>query len=152
MTDYATVEDVEALWGQPIPADSSTFTQVSALLSGAHAIVRSRVPTIDARVLGGTVPADVVRYIIAEMVIGVLRNPDGLKMEMAGVFQRQIDTNQASARMSLNDDQLQMLGEFKGGLNLDLRDDAIDTGRPLVVEDPLAGRDRRHRSRPDGWV
>lgn len=127
MTDYATVQDVEALWGQDIPADSALFTQVTALLNGAHAVVRARVHALDDRVAAGTVLADVVKYVMTELVVGVLRNPQGLKMEIAGIFQRQIDTTQASARMSLSESQLDMLGEQRSAFTIELQDDATRT-------------------------
>lgn len=154
MTDYATVSDVEALLGETIAADSPTFTQVTALLTGAHALVRSRVPAIDARVSAGTVSADAVKYVITDMVLGVLRNPSGLKMEIRGIFQRQIDTSQANARMALSDDQLAILGEFGSNYSIELVDDVVDNNLCMWRHDPYAGRDYRRWSDGDfgdGW-
>ena len=127
---YATVPDVELLWGQAVT--SATRPQVQALVDGAHTYVRARVPTVDARVSAGTIDAAAVKLVITQMVVSVLRNPEGLKMEMAGVFQRQLDTTgAASGRLTLTDDQLRLLGEGPGGFSVDL----IDSGMP-PVRDP----------------
>lgn len=128
MSDFANLSDVEALLGEDIPADSPTFTQVTALLTAAHALVRARVPQIDNRIAAGTVPADAAKYVVTDMVLGVLRNPSGLKMEIRGIFQRQIDTSQANARMTVSDAHLDMLGEQRAALTIELGDDAVSSG------------------------
>lgn len=133
---YATVPDVESRWGQAV--SDATRTQVQALLDDAHAYVRARVPTVDSRVSAGTVAEAAVTLVIAQMVVSVLRNPSGLKMEMAGVFQRQMDTSgAASGRLTLTDEQLLLLGEGPGGFSVDL----ADQGQPPV----------RWVPEPPGW-
>lgn len=132
---YATMADIEARWGASL---ASQQQQVQALLDDAHAYIRARVPTVDARVTGGSVDAAVVTSVIAQMVLGVLRNPEGLRAEMAGVFQRQMDTSgSAAGRLTLTDEQLMLLGESRDAITLELTDEAL----PHVLrEDPQAGR------------
>ena len=127
---YATVADIEARWGSSL---GSQQQQVQAMIDDAHAYIRARVPTVDARVTAGTVDPAVITSVIAQMVLGVLRNPEGLRAEMAGVFQRQMDTSAASGRLTLTDEQLMLLGEQNEAVNLELADDAL----PRVLrEDP----------------
>jgi hypothetical protein len=51
----------------------------------ASAVVRSKVPTVDDRIADGTLDADLVRGVVAQMVIRALQNPGGLRSKSVGV-------------------------------------------------------------------
>lgn len=136
---YATVPDIEVRWGQTVT--EPVRAQVQALVDDAHAYMRARVPAIDARVRAGTVAAATVTLVLGQMVVSVLRNPEGLKMEMAGVFQRQLDTTASAGRLTLSDEQLLLLGESSGAFTIDM----VDEGLPPVRSDAHARRPDRGR-------
>lgn len=143
---YATVADIEARWGSSL---GSQQQQVQAMIDDAHAYVRARVPTVDARVTAGTVDPAVITSVIAQMVLSVLRNPEGLRSEMAGVFQRQLDTSAAAGRITLTDEQLMLLGEAKDALCLEVGDDALP--RPWRDDPSPQGPDLHGRRHRDWW-
>jgi hypothetical protein len=142
---YATVADIEARWGASL---GSQQQQVQAMIDDAHAYIRARVPTVDARVTAGTVDPAVITSVIAQMVLSVLRNPEGLRAEMAGVFQRQLDTSAASGRLTLTDEQLMLLGEGKDALSLEVADDALPAP---WRDDPRPHGQDLHGRRGDWW-
>lgn len=74
MATLASSQDVAARWRVLSAAEASLAT---VLLTDAEGIVRVRVPSVDARVADGTLPADVVAGVLARMVLRVMRNPDG---------------------------------------------------------------------------
>lgn len=79
MADLATIEQVASL-GRPLsPAERELGL---AWLPVASAIVRARVSTVDARVAAGTLDAQLVAYVVAQMIVTALDRPG------AGVTQR----------------------------------------------------------------
>jgi hypothetical protein len=134
-TEYATVGDVEALYGQPIP--TARIPYVEALLRSAHARLYARVPAIDSRVSAGKVSADIVREVVIEMVLNVLRNPQGVtQMTTAtGPVSSSMSFSAAtSGRMILTDELLELLGEQgDSAYTVTLIDDGlIDPRTPYV--------------------
>lgn len=81
MAPFATPADVAASW----PSYTSALEDLTeTLLASASAIIRSRVPAVDARISAGQLSAELARTAAVQMVIRVLRNPDGYRQETAG--------------------------------------------------------------------
>ena len=78
MADLATVTDVETRW-RTLTADETAVVEV--LLGDASGIIRVEVPTVDARITDGTLDADTVAGVVVQMVLRVMRNPDGKVQE-----------------------------------------------------------------------
>ena len=77
----AELHDVEAVWRALADDERSTALQ---LLGFASAVVRHKVPTVDARVAAGTLSDDVVRLVVAGMVARAMRNPDRVRSRQVG--------------------------------------------------------------------
>lgn len=71
----ASVEDVRRRWMGS--AWEFTDEQVQALLDDAEDAARAAVPTVDADVIAGALPAERVTRVVCRVVLRVLRNPDG---------------------------------------------------------------------------
>jgi hypothetical protein len=86
VADLATHLDVgRRLPGVDITA-GAVYETVSDLLAAASALVRSRVPDVDARITALTLNEDLVRYTVAEMVARVMRNPEQASSTSTGPF------------------------------------------------------------------
>lgn len=106
MADLATQDDVESLW-RALTGDE--IDQVEAMLRYASAILRARVPSVDARIDDGTLDPQVVTDVVASMVIRALRNPTGITQESIGPVSYSISTKVGSGYLFLTDDELYLL-------------------------------------------
>lgn len=83
MTALATVDDLAARWR---PLDAATTTVAQALLGDASALLRARVPGLDARLADATLDRALVVPVVCAMVRRVLANPDGVVAETVGGY------------------------------------------------------------------
>lgn len=106
--EYATVEDVEMRIGREL-SDSERGLAAS-LLGDALLIIYARCPDLDERVDSGEISADVVRMIQANMVVRVLRNPEGIRQETDGDYSYTIAASTPVGEgLSLTRQELSML-------------------------------------------
>jgi Phage protein Gp19/Gp15/Gp42 len=107
---YATVDDVRGAWERAIPDPRVPYVQ--GRLHAAHRLLRSprNAPGLDARVEAGLIDRDLVKDVIVEMVLRVLRNPSGFRSETDGDYSYSRDTQVASGRLVVNEDELESLG------------------------------------------
>lgn len=108
MATLATVTDLEARWRPLSELEAATAT---ALLDDAWSIIRSRVPSIDARLAGSSESVDEQLVIAIEcaMVLRVLRNPDGKRQESIDDYSWTRDNAVSAGLLYLSDDELTML-------------------------------------------
>jgi Gp19/Gp15/Gp42-like protein len=110
MSNPVTVEDLEARW-RPLTDPEKTTAQ--AFLDDAWALLKSKVPNLDA--LAAADPdlfANVVR-IESQMVLRVLKNPDGTKTTSLSIDDATRtwtkDASGATGLLYVTDDELQAL-------------------------------------------
>lgn len=102
----ATLGEVVELYGDMTAAEEQLS---KGLLRRASAMVRGRFPDLAARMSAGTLDPMVVGGVVVNMVLRVLRNPDGLRSETVGPFTRSWDTATAAGLLVLSDDDLATL-------------------------------------------
>lgn len=102
----ATVGDVAAQFGTMTGAQESL---TGWLVRAASKMVRARFPLIDSQIVAGALDPDVVALVVVNMVLRVLRNPNGLRAESIGPFSRTYDTSVAAGLLAFTDDELNML-------------------------------------------
>lgn len=102
----ATVGEVGAQFGSMTPAQEGL---TSWLVRAASKLVRSRVPYIDTWITAGTIDPEVVSLVVVNMVLRVLRNPNGLRSETIGPFSRAYDTSVAAGMLGLATEELAIL-------------------------------------------
>lgn len=78
---FATLDDVTALFRALTEAEAPV---VERLLALASRVVRAQVPSIDERISAGTLDPELVRDVVAGMVVRALRNPAGVKQQAVG--------------------------------------------------------------------
>jgi hypothetical protein len=97
----AVVGDVAEQYGSLTPAQEGL---ASALLRAASKMIRARFPAIDTQIAAGSLDPDVVALGPVNMVLRVLRNPNGLRAETVGPFSKTYDTSAAAGQLVLTDD------------------------------------------------
>jgi len=111
---FATADDVEDL--RPLDADERD--RAAVLLRYASAQIRRQLPDIDARIAAGQLDADLARYVTVQMVVRVLRNPDGVLQETVGPSSISYDRTQSTGQLALAPDELAMLTPAPTGIGI----------------------------------
>ena len=102
---YATVIDVEVLWGSVFPV--SEQPKIEALLAYSSAYLDKMTgPNVNLELLDDALP----RYVVIQMVLRVLRNPAGIKQAVTGPTSVTYDMAQSIGRIVVLDEELALLG------------------------------------------
>lgn len=83
-TEYASIEDIRAAYEDPIPASREPW--VNNRIGEAHVRLRAAAPGLDERVSAGQLDAALVKSVLVNMVIRLLRNPKGYNNEHDGEY------------------------------------------------------------------
>lgn len=108
MGTYADFSDIQlAAYGLDLPG--SAQQSVEAIIAKAEARLLARVPSIPERVESGELGTDLVRGVVEDIVIRLIRNPQGFSSEQAGDFSYRIDRLAASGVVQVTDDDVKDL-------------------------------------------
>lgn len=110
---YATPQDVEVRLGRGL--DETESASVSQRLEDAELLIRSRVPDLDTRVAEGRILATAVVLVESEMVLRLIRNPDGYTQETDGNYSYTISAEVSSGKLSVLGSEWSLLG-IRGGV------------------------------------
>lgn len=102
----AAVGDVSAQFGTLTGAQEGI---VSFLLRAASAMIRHAYPYIDVQIAAGRVDPDLAALAVANMILRVLRNPNGLRSETVGPFSRSYDTGTAAGLLVITSTEAGLL-------------------------------------------
>lgn len=114
---FATVDDVHDL--RPLSGSERGLAQT--LLRYASALMRRQVPSLDARIADGTLDPLLPQLVAVQMVVRVLRNPDGIRQETVGPSSITYDTTQAVGQLMLTAADLATLSPPGTGFALGTR-------------------------------
>lgn len=134
MGEFADISAVELAWNQLVPDDSSDH--VDYLIDKAERLVRARVPSLADRITAEKITTEDVSDVVCDMVIRVLRNPDGYRYEAAGDYSYQRDSSVATGTLALTTAELARLRGNPGQVtSVPVGDDALihPLRRPLLV-------------------
>lgn len=111
----ATPADVAARLGRELAPEE--ITQVAVLLDDTELLLRARIPDLLEKVESGEIDRAVVVMIEANMVMRVLRNPQGFTQETDGNYSYTVSEKVASGLLDVTDVEWALLG-VTGGLFL----------------------------------
>jgi hypothetical protein len=105
---YATAHDVVTLWAkEPEP---EVMVLIERRLEQVERMIRRRIPTLDAKVSASeTFEADLID-IEADVVLRLVRNPEGYLSETDGAYTYQLQADLSGGRLTILDDEWQVLG------------------------------------------
>lgn len=109
---YATPEDVEVRFMRPLDEDEKRV--VAARLEDAELLLRSRIPDLDEKVTTGVLDQALVVMVEAEMVLRLIRNPDGLVQETDGNYSYSTSQKVASGLLEVLPREWTLLGVRSG--------------------------------------
>lgn len=120
MATYATVDDVVAEYDGTIGDDQIDY--VERKLTSAELVVKSVAGDIGARIGSGATSFEAVKLVLCNMVIRVLRNPDGVRTQTVGPFSVSVDPSTSQAQLVVTREDRQLLGlkaRSRGTVTLD---------------------------------
>ena len=106
MANPVLISDLEARFR---PLAGTEIAQAQALLDDAWVILLSRRPSLDAEIGDGSVRPDLVRAIVAAMVVRVLRNPNGVRQWSVDDYSETRDNSVAAGSLYVSDDEMALL-------------------------------------------
>ena len=110
---YATTADVEARLGRTLDASETQIVQ--ARLADSELLIKSRIPDLADKILDGTILQEAVVMVESDMVLRLVRNPDGYSQETDGNYSYTLHSEIASGRLSVLPHEWALLG-VRGGV------------------------------------
>jgi hypothetical protein len=106
---YALPEDVSKRHiGEEL--DAQVLAVVGVRLDDAERKLKSRLPDLDDRITAGTLDVEDVKQVESEMVLRLIRNPEGFTQESDGNYSYMLSAAVASGRLEVRDDEWRQLG------------------------------------------
>ena len=106
MANPVTVADLEARF-RSLTADEQTVAQ--ALLDDAWAILLVSKPNLEQQITDGAIAPEVVTFVVAAMVLRVLRNPNGVRQWSVDDYSETRDPSIASGGLYVSTEELALL-------------------------------------------
>ena len=112
---YATANDVAVRWAKT-PSDDE-IALIDVRLNDVERLIRKRIPDLDDQISDGILDVDDVVQVESEVVLRVIRNPDGYVSETDGNYTYQLAHTTIAGRLELTPDEWLLLGvSLKGGM------------------------------------
>lgn len=106
-TPFAISTDVESAWR---PLTGEELAVVDFYLTYISAVIRSKVPGVDDRIIAGTLDATLAKSIAVAAVLRYLRNPEGKRQEQIEDYSYTRDSALSAGMLYLTDEELILLG------------------------------------------
>ena len=106
MSNPVVVDDLEERFR---PLNDQERLNAQGLLDDAWELLLHRVPDVEARLDSGDLSPGLIRYVMRESLIPVLRNPDGYKRWSVDDAAFERDSSRSDGRLSFADDLVALL-------------------------------------------
>ncbi|AOT25471.1 head-tail adaptor Ad1 [Mycobacterium phage BabyRay] len=110
----ATAQDVENRWVRELSEEETTL--VNTRLADAERMIRRRIKDLDDKITAGDIDPEDVKQVEADMVLRLLRNPEGFTQETDGNYTYMLHQQLASGRLEVTDDEWETLGIRRRGM------------------------------------
>lgn len=111
---YATASDVAVRWARiPTPEEADL---IDVRLADVERIIRKRIPDLDALILAGTIDVADVVQVESDVVLRLIRNPEGFVSETDGNYTYQFAQSTAAARLEIFPEEWALLGVTSGSM------------------------------------
>ncbi|AHY27080.1 head-to-tail adaptor [Mycobacterium phage Phantastic] len=110
----ATATDVENRWVRELSEEETTL--VNTRLEDAERMIKRRIKDLDAKIANGDIDPEDVKQVEADMVLRLLRNPEGFTQETDGNYTYMLHQQLASGKLEVTDDEWETLGIRRRGM------------------------------------
>jgi len=109
---WTQVSDIETLWFDR--EIDSPQAAIASLITKAEALILSEYPTVQERIDDGDLNEELVRWVVCEMVLRVLRNPGNRRSQQLSDFAESFAGDRVGG-LWLTDDERRILSGASGG-------------------------------------
>lgn len=103
----------DAAYGIEIPEGDEVDRAIERVISKAWTRILDRYPNIEERIAAGRPSVDTVTGVIEDMVLRVLRNPNGYRQVSIDDYNRTIDAALSAGRLYIADDEASLLAPHR---------------------------------------
>lgn len=109
---YATPDDVSVRWARTPSNEEADL--IAIRLDDVERIIRRKIPDIDDRILSGDLDIEDVIRVESDVVLRMVRNPEGFVSETDGNYTYQLAHNTSPGSLSLLPEEWELLGYSAG--------------------------------------
>ena len=113
---HAVVDDVELRWGRT-PSDEESAV-IETRLEDVERMIYRRLPDLDQWIADGDVSLADVIQVESEVVLRLVRNPEGYLSESDGNYSYQMQRELASGRLTILPEEWEMLGYRRNRMSI----------------------------------
>ena len=123
MATYATISDVEKEYEGTIPR--RLYEWLDRKLTNAERVLKSKLGDPAVWIAAGKCTTDDVRLVVCNMVLRLVRNPQGLRTQTAGPYSTTLDQRNAAGRLIITREDRQLLGLPPEATTMELLDETL---------------------------
>jgi hypothetical protein len=131
---YAVAQDVQDRYEQDL--DERLTALVTTRLGDAEHILKLKIPDLDDQILEGVIDVKTVILVESEMILRLIRNPEGFSQESDGNYSYAIYQQVASGKLEVTAEEWGWLGTTDGGMFTISA--TLPTPTPYPVVDPAS--------------
>ncbi|MEV3961126.1 Gp19/Gp15/Gp42 family protein [Nocardia sp. NPDC050193] len=114
---YAEPTDVISRWGKnPAEVTPEDTALITTRLADIEREIRRRIPYLDDKITAGDIDVEDVRYVEANAVLRVVRNPEGYTQESDGNYSYMFSRDSASGVLYITPAEWRLLGVNPRGM------------------------------------
>ncbi len=116
---YADASDVAVRWGKALAGlDTETVALIEARLGDAERMIKRRITDLDAQVTATTIDVEDLKQVEAEMVLRLVRNPDGYLSESDGSYTYMLQQNLSTGKLTIEPEEWETLGLIRSTMSV----------------------------------
>jgi hypothetical protein len=110
---YATTDDVAVRWGRTPTAEETA--QIDVRLNDVERMIYKKIPDLDILIAAGTLDVEDVVQVESEVVLRVVRNPEGYVSETDGNYSYQFSQSTRAGVLEILPEEWALLGYVGSG-------------------------------------
>jgi hypothetical protein len=110
----ATAADVAVRWGRTLTTEETAM--IEARLEDVERKIRRRISDLDQQITAGTISAADVKQVESDVVLRMVRNPEGYLSETDGNYTYMLQQDSGSGKLEIRNEEWELLGWRKKGM------------------------------------
>ena len=116
---YAAASDVAVRWGKALASlETETVDLIEARLGDAERKIKRRIPDLDDKITGGDIDVEDLKQVEADMVLRLVRNPEGYISESDGSYTYMLHQELATGKLTVEPEEWETLGLIRSTMSI----------------------------------
>lgn len=105
---YAQASDVTVRWAREASPEETALIEIR--LADVERMIKRRIPDLDAKVANGDIDVEDLKQVEADVVLRLVRNPEGYLSETDGNYTYMLQQDLATGRLEIFPEEWEILG------------------------------------------